>query len=102
MTLQEDNKNKLAMSIKLVSETLFGLDAMVGWVSSIILLAIGSMNIAETVGHAAAIGGTLVALCGGFFSMLKLREGWLEAKAKRKQEEAKLEDLQDDDETLGV
>lgn len=82
------------MTLRLVTDTLFGVDALVGWCSSVTLLYISQLSMAETITQLAAAGGTIVALGSGFFSMLKLREGWLSSRAKRKMVEMEVEEME--------
>ena len=78
--------------MRIVTDALFGIDALIGWGSSVMLLYISQLSMAETITQLAAAGGTIVALGSGFFSMLKLREGWLSARAKRKMVEIEAEE----------
>ena len=78
------------MNVKVVTDALFNLDATIGWLCSATLLFIGHWTIAGSIGQFTTIAGTLIALGGGVFSMLKMYEGWLKARAERKEAEIKL------------
>lgn len=83
------------MSIKLLANTLFGIDALVGYASSGMLLWISHLSTAEVLSQMTAISGAIVALSGGVFSMLKLREGWLKARAERKIAEVQADEYEE-------
>lgn len=90
------------MSIKVVTDALFNLDATIGWLCSATLLFIGHWTIAGSIGQFTTIAGTLIALGGGVFSMLKMYEGWLRARAERKEAEISLHKVEEDDQITGA
>jgi uncharacterized membrane protein len=91
------------MTLKLVTNELFGLEAVIGWLSSGVLFVIHFLSISSTISSFSAIIGTLLAALTGFFAMLKMFESYKEQKAKRRIQEEKLKDIQEDDEDpIGV
>lgn len=85
------------MTLKVVANELFGMEAVIGWLSSGFLFMIHFLSVSNTISNITALGGTLLALTTGFFAMLKMKESWQEQKAKRKIQEEKLKDLQEDE-----
>ena len=83
------------MSHKFITETLFGIDALVGYASSGLLLYISHLSMTEVMCQFTTVSATIVGLTGGIFSMLKLREGWLKARAERKLAESQVEEHDD-------
>ena len=90
------------MSIKVVTDALFNLDATIGWLCSVTLLFIGQMTIAGSIGQFTTIAGGLIALGAGVFSMLKLYESWLRARAERKEAEINLHKAEEEDQITGA
>ncbi len=95
-------KNKL-MSLKQITDSLFGMEAMIGWLSSGFLLIVNLAVNSKVIDGITAWAGAAFAIGTGFFAMLRMYESWKEAKAKRKIVEHKLEDEhQSDDEHIGI
>lgn len=82
------NVNKNRMPFRIIFHSLFCEDAVIAWISSIVLVFIGSLSIAEIISALAAASGTIVAICTGFFAMLKMYENYKEARSKRREQEA--------------
>lgn len=95
VTWKQTIKKINSMSFKYITETLFGIDALVGYASSGLLLYISHLSMTEVMSQFTTISATIVGLSGGVFSMLKLREGWLKARAERKIAESKVEEIEE-------
>ncbi len=95
-------KNKL-MSLKQITDSLFGMEAMIGWLSSGFLLIVNLAVNSKVIDGITAWAGAAFAIGTGFFAMLRMYESWKEAKAKRKIVEHQLdEEHQSDDEHIGI
>ncbi len=101
-TFKEIIKNN-AMSLKQITDSLFGLEAMIGWLSSGFLLIVNLAVNSKAIDGITAWAGAAFAIGTGFFAMLRMYESWKEAKAKRKIVEHQLDDEhQSDDEHIGI
>lgn len=101
-TFKETIKNKL-MSLKQITDSLFGMEAMIGWLSSGFLLIVNLAVNSKVIDGITAWAGAAFAIGTGFFAMLRMYESWKEAKAKRKIVEHQLdEEHQSDDEHIGI
>ena len=101
-TFKETTKNKL-MSLKQITDSLFGMEAMIGWLSSGFLLIVNLAVNSKVIDGITAWAGAAFAIGIGFFAMLRMYESWKEAKAKRKIVEHQLDDEhQSDDEHIGI
>lgn len=101
-TFKETIKNKL-MSLKQITDSLFGMEAMIGWLSSGFLLIVNLAVNSKVIDGITAWAGAAFAIGTGFFAMLRMYESWKEAKAKRKIVEHQLDDEhQSDDEHIGI
>lgn len=101
-TFKEITKNKL-MSLKQITDSLFGMEAMIGWLSSGFLLIVNLAVNSKVIDGITAWAGAAFAIGTGFFAMLRMYESWKEAKAKRKIVEHQLDDEhQSDDEHIGI
>lgn len=85
------------MSIKQIADNLFGVEAMIGWLSSGLLIIVNLAINSNAIDGVTAWAGTIFAIGTGFFAMMRMYESWKEAKAKRKIVEHQL-----DDEDLGI
>lgn len=92
-------KNKL-MSLKQITDSLFGMEAMIGWLSSGFLLIVNLAVNSKVIDGITAWAGAAFAIGTGFFAMLRMYESWKEAKAKRKIVEHEEHQLHDED--LGI
>ena len=61
-----------SMSFKYITETLFGIDALVGYASSGLLLYISHLSMTEVMSQFTTISATIVGLSGGVFLCLNL------------------------------
>jgi hypothetical protein len=98
-TFKEITKNKL-MSLKQITDSLFGMEAMIGWLSSGFLLIVNLAVNSKVIDGITAWAGAAFAIGTGFFAMLRMYESWKEAKAKRKIVEHEEHQLHDED--LGI
>lgn len=80
------------MSIKQIADNLFGVEAMIGWLSSGLLIIVNLAINSNAIDTITAWMSTAFAIATGFFAMLKMRENYLQAKARRKITEEVLED----------
>ena len=102
VTFKGTIKNKL-MSLKQITDSLFGMEAMIGWLSSGFLLIVNLAVNSKVIDGITAWAGAAFAIGTGFFAMLRMYESWKEAKAKRKIVEHQLdEEHQSDDEHIGI
>ena len=102
VTFKGTIKNKL-MSLKQITDSLFGMEAMIGWLSSGFLLIVNLAVNSKVIYGITAWAGAAFAIGTGFFAMLRMYESWKEAKAKRKIVEHQLDDEhQSDDEHIGI
>lgn len=85
------------MSIKQIADNLFGVEAMIGWLSSGLLIIVNLAINSNAIDVVTAWAGAIFAIGTGFFAMMRMYESWKEAKAKRKIVEHQL-----DDEDLGI
>jgi len=85
------------MSLKQITDSLFGMEAMIGWLSSGFLLIVNLAINSKAIDGVTAWAGAIFAIGTGFFAMMRMYESWKEAKAKRKIVEHQL-----DDEDLGI
>jgi len=85
------------MSLKQITDSLFGMEAMIGWLSSGFLLIVNLAINSKEIEVVTAWDGAILAIDTGFFAMMRMYESWKEAKAKRKIVEHQL-----DDEDLGI
>lgn len=102
VTFKGTINNKL-MSLKQITDSLFGMEAMIGWLSSGFLLIVNLAVNSKVIDGITAWAGAAFAIGTGFFAMLRMYESWKEAKAKRKIVEHQLDDEhQSDDEHIGI
>lgn len=85
------------MGIKQIADNLFGVEAMIGWLSSGLLIIVNLAINSNAIDGVTAWAGAIFAIGTGFFAMMRMFESWKEAKAKRKIVEHQL-----DDEDLGI
>lgn len=85
------------MGIKQIADNLFGVEAMIGWLSSGLLIIVNLAINSNAIDGVTAWAGAIFAIGTGFFAMMRMYESWKEAKAKRKIVEHQL-----DDEDLGI
>ena len=85
------------MGIKQIADNLFGVEAMIGWLSSGLLIIVNLAINSKAIDVVTAWAGAIFAIGTGFFAMMRMYESWKEAKAKRKIVEHQL-----DDEDLGI
>lgn len=80
------------MSIKQIADSIFGVEAMIGWLSSGLLIIVNLAINSKAIDVITAWMSTAFAIATGFFAMLRMFESWQDAKAKRKISEEELED----------
>lgn len=85
------------MGIKQIADNLFGVEAMIGWLSSGLLIIVNLAINSNAIDGVTAWAGAIFAIGTGFFAMMRMYESWKEAKAKRKIVEHQL-----DEEDLGI
>lgn len=91
------------MPYKFIINSFFNPDAVIAWTSSVTLVFIGSLSIAEIISALAAVSGTILAIMTGFFATLKMYENYLESKSKRReQEQHEKEERENDDRHIGI
>jgi heme/copper-type cytochrome/quinol oxidase subunit 3 len=89
--LRNTTKNN-SMSIKQITDNLFGLEAMIGWLSSGFLIIVNLAINSNAIDGVTAWAGAAFAISTGFFAMMKMFESWKEARAKRRMAEKELEE----------
>jgi hypothetical protein len=88
---------KIDMPFKLILNSFFDINAIIAWTSSVTLVFIGGLSISEIISALAAVSGTVLAVCTGFFATLKMYENYLESRSKRReQEHREKEELEND------
>lgn len=80
------------MGIKQIADNLFGVEAMIGWLSSGLLIIVNLAINSNAIDGVTAWAGAIFAIGTGFFAMMRMYESWKEAKAKRKIVEHQLDD----------
>lgn len=92
------------MPHKVITEAVFGFDAVIGWVSTGFLFIISYITVDETLSALGKIVGWIGGTGGVFYALLKMhyktmeaREQALEARSKRKQADHRLEEMEDDE-----
>lgn len=80
------------MSIKQIADNLFGVEAMIGWLSSGLLIIVNLAINSNAIDVVTAWAGAIFAIGTGFFAMMRMYESWKEAKAKRKIVEHQLDE----------
>lgn len=80
------------MSIKQIADNLFGVEAMIGWLSSGLLIIVNLAINSNAIDGVTAWAGAIFAIGTGFFAMMRMYESWKEAKAKRKIVEHQLDE----------
>lgn len=95
--------NKIDMPYKIIFHSFFNPDAVIAWTSSVTLVFIGSLSIAEIISALAAASGTIMAIVTGFFATLKMYENYKESRSKRReQEQHEKEERENDDRHIGI
>lgn len=90
------------MPYKFILNSFFNPDAVIAWTSSVTLVFIGSLSIAEIISALAAVSGTVLAIMTGFFATLKMYENYKESQSKRREQERHEQEEIENDEHLGV
>ena len=80
------------MSLKQIADNLFGVEAMIGWLSSGLLIIVNLAINSNAIDGVTAWAGAIFAIGTGFFAMMRMYESWKEAKAKRKIVEHQLDE----------
>lgn len=80
------------MSLKQITDSLFGMEAMIGWLSSGFLLIVNLAINSKAIDGVTAWAGAIFAIGTGFFAMMRMYESWKEAKAKRRMAEKELDE----------